>query len=1057
MYHNEWLVPDTMTLGYLKLQYTPTYIFSMDSLLNEKVQEYSNISNRMHPVKSGRCAAMLKPMAYLPSSWVAIRCDLSWPILLACSADVTAISSHPSDITLHTGCPVGWLQHEGTCICIAYTGNLTMAISDSLVTTMCRFRGDNSTQYVSENGTGRDNIYNWLQNFFPSGCVISGDVSDSAVLRPTWNLGADYFNYGQEDMLQSIVVDIDEGTYVQRECSKVAWFVCMTDSTGPLGACSGWSVFLCLDLTCIAIQFVCDGIQDCAGGEDETLCPEMCTWKDQAIVTKTGCEGCTMERCACHEFHFQCLHVGGCVPYSKVCDHHRDCTDGSDESWCEHRPCTASEVACNNRRCIRSELWCDQHMDCEAGEDEAACTADQCRGYLCKSGKCISKQKVGDFIPDCPDGDDEGEYRELLLMTFLERRHRYHTMNCSDGWLPCFPGHSRCFPGDHICVYDVDKGGTLAHCGNGAHLHNCDLLRQCPLPGMYHCPNSYCIPLHSVCDGIVDCQSSEDEKSCPYSICHEGFFRCKGMKNFCINPRFICDGIAQCDLHEDDELSCHSSVCPVECSCSVSSMVCKFPQLPQADVFANTTHIIRILTLRYSNFRLDQLPHTFTSLVFLDISYNNLQEFDNPLSTILFTLVSLNLSHNYIVRLPSNSLTRLPNLQFLHLQNNSLHTIDFNSHYGFAKSLVLLNLAFNNISRLQVGAFGGFRRIQLLRLTGNNIEVIAKGFFPPYLIVQQLESDQAALQCFSSSHLIDDEDAHVTCFSLFTKVFPSSTFFSIGIFILSMSLVSALLLAAVYNQRKTFSGFLFVRVNRILVEGFLGVYLVCVAVMGSLVQGTFVYEVSGWQKRHGCLFLDVLSGLSIMVSPLFGLCHQILLQRMQLIHEPSTEVPSVRLVSAICVIWIMHVAALTISSAYSRQGLDRYCFALLSEVFTFERIHNFLAAVYSVICFVASVVLYVRKVQQVRESIMMFKRKVFTNHEKTYLWTTCIDIIVSLPPAVLLIVLAVLPLCRQVHLSLMQKEAIILFGFSHQPVYRAIKQVFISTRLLINVSKRGVK
>ena len=38
-------------------------------------------------------------------------------------------------------------------------------------------------------------------------------------------------------------------------------------------------------------------------------------------------------------------------------------------------------------------------------------------------------------------------------------------------------------------------------------------------PGMYHCPDSFCLPFHKVCDGKSDCPDGADEINCKSYTC----------------------------------------------------------------------------------------------------------------------------------------------------------------------------------------------------------------------------------------------------------------------------------------------------------------------------------------------------------------------------------------------------------------------------------------------------------------------------------------------------------------------------------------------------------
>ena len=56
----------------------------------------------------------------------------------------------------------------------------------------------------------------------------------------------------------------------------------------------------------------------------------------------------------------------------------------------------------------------------------------------------------------------------------------------------------------------------LATCRNGAHLSDC-IYHSCPQ--RFECAYSYCIKLHAVCDGVIDCPDAQDEHDCQALSC----------------------------------------------------------------------------------------------------------------------------------------------------------------------------------------------------------------------------------------------------------------------------------------------------------------------------------------------------------------------------------------------------------------------------------------------------------------------------------------------------------------------------------------------------------
>ena len=89
------------------------------------------------------------------------------------------------------------------------------------------------------------------------------------------------------------------------------------------------NVYKCEDGTYINEKLICDGQRDCVDETDEKQC--------HCNLGKKSYPGCRyfcneiFQHCICSDFYFSCLSSITCLPYSKVCDGHKDCILGEDE------------------------------------------------------------------------------------------------------------------------------------------------------------------------------------------------------------------------------------------------------------------------------------------------------------------------------------------------------------------------------------------------------------------------------------------------------------------------------------------------------------------------------------------------------------------------------------------------------------------------------------------------------------------------------------------------------------------------------------------------------
>uniref|UniRef100_A0A5S6R099 Chitin-binding type-2 domain-containing protein n=1 Tax=Trichuris muris TaxID=70415 RepID=A0A5S6R099_TRIMR len=142
---------------------------------------------------------------------------------------------------------------------------------------------------------------------------------------------------------------------------------------------------------CISYARRCDGVLDCADGEDENNCP------------------------SCSMSEFPCLIGGICIPMERRCNGMPDdCFDGTnaDEKYCD--VCGSGRFFCYKSEaqyelgCIDASQRCDGVKDCQGGEDELNCKKQGAQFLLCENQRqSVPRKQWCDGNEDCADGSDE--------------------------------------------------------------------------------------------------------------------------------------------------------------------------------------------------------------------------------------------------------------------------------------------------------------------------------------------------------------------------------------------------------------------------------------------------------------------------------------------------------------------------------------------------------------------------------------------------------------------------------------------------------------------------
>ncbi len=415
--------------------------------------------------------------------------------------------------------------------------------------------------------------------------------------------------------------------------------------------------FTCGDGTCILIHYHCDGIVDCPDSTDEISCehacqlskdPEKTMYDTVSQMPKQACfKACFPETCTCSELYFHCKKSTMCVPASKLCDGHADCPENEDEMFCQ------TEKAEHVFQIHQSQ------------------------------------------VSDGTSNEIYVERTDLFSTNVTDAVSSRTEMICEPGFTYCTKGSSydkKCFPMNAVCLFERSKYEVLRYCPNGEHLRGCTR-HLCP--SEFKCSLSYCVPLHYVCNGKIDCPDGEDEDDCPKSC--PGLLRCR-HDAVCVHSNYVKDMRYDCLASRDDEILNHFDECPKisNCRCLGRALSC---------ISANLVTIphgignFKTITLRRNKLQQLSVKMHLPFLVILDLSYNMLASVLELKSMFLPRLVMLELACNLIIRLESNVFLGMGHLRYLNLTNNSIDGISEGAFSGLT-DLTVLDLSQNPLQSI---------------------------------------------------------------------------------------------------------------------------------------------------------------------------------------------------------------------------------------------------------------------------------------------------------------------------------------------------------------------
>ena len=496
---------------------------------------------------------------------------------------------------------------------------------------------------------------------------------------------------------------------------------------------------------------------------------------------------------------------------------------------------------------------------------------------VCLERLYIEKILVNDTVPDCPvHGDDEVWPNENMSSIIVLD---------DEVMIACIPGHPKLFSHYLLCQLTWDSAGRLATCRNGAHLRDC-IYHSCP--HQYKCPYSYCVPVHAVCDGRVDCPDGNDETDCHKLLCPH-FLRCKA-DGLCVHKKDINNGLTNCPSYHDDELGIKS--CPDSCECLGRAVYCFGSHLnnyiKQVD-FARSL-IIRVGVVSEVN---NYTFSSFINLKYLDLSDNRFSDFQTSSFSSLqlqsvVKLAMINVSLGVIVQYYFQGLI---NVKILSLKDNNIRRTESKAFHGLLslpeldlaqqilsdiapcsfqdlKVLETLNLSYNLISALNKNTLCGLPNLIRLDLRGNDISYVDPLSFTVVPNLQILNSDTQGICCYKNfqtcSPKFDDDFA--SCINILSEKVLQIFVWALAVLLIidNFAALCTLILftSDQYKKRMIHN---FYQINLTLSDLIMGCYFLLLAIF-DIVYGDYVHVGSFWKKGSPCKSLAFISSFSFQMT-----------------------------------------------------------------------------------------------------------------------------------------------------------------------------------------------